>query len=70
MKQSNVSKHLAFMRENGLVTSRREGYSIYYSLSDVRITEAIRLLRAVQTEVLEKRHRLAGSNPNLSVINY
>jgi DNA-binding transcriptional ArsR family regulator len=63
LQQSNVSKHLGFMRENGLVNARREGSSMYYSLSDPRIFEAISLLRTVQAEVLDKRRKLTGSNP-------
>jgi DNA-binding transcriptional ArsR family regulator len=63
LQQSNVSKHLAFLRESGLVNTRREGSSIYYSLSDPRISEAISLLRAVQSEVLEKRRKLARDYP-------
>ncbi len=62
LQQSNLSKHLAFMRESGLVNTRREGTSIYYSLCDNRIFEAISLLRSVQSEVLEKRRKLAGNN--------
>ena len=61
LQQSNVSKHLAFLRETGLVNTRREGSSINYRLADARIFEAISLLRAVQSEVLEKRHKLAGN---------
>ena len=51
------------MRDNGLVNTRREGASIYYSLSDPRIFEAISLLRAVQSGVLEKKRKLSRSNP-------
>lgn len=58
LSQSNVSKHLGLMREQGLVVSRREGVAIYYALSDSRISEAIRLLRDVQTDQIEKRRRL------------
>ena len=61
LQQSNVSKHLAFLRETGLVNTRREGSSINYRLADARIFEAISLLRAVQSEVLEKRRKLAGN---------
>jgi DNA-binding transcriptional ArsR family regulator len=43
------------MREHGLVNARREGSTIYYSLSDSRIYDAIRLLQTVQKEQLEKR---------------
>jgi ArsR family transcriptional regulator, virulence genes transcriptional regulator len=63
LQQSSVSKHLALMRDNGLVNTRREGASIYYSLSDPRIFEAISLLRAVQSGVLEKKRKLSRSNP-------
>jgi DNA-binding transcriptional ArsR family regulator len=62
LQQSNVSRHLAFLRESGLVNTRREGSSIFYSLSDTRVFEAINLLRAVQSEVFEKRRKLAGNN--------
>lgn len=59
LNQSNVSKHLALMREYSLVTARRDGASIYYSLCDARISEAINLLKAVQMEQIEKQRRLA-----------
>jgi ArsR family transcriptional regulator len=55
LHQPNVSKHLSLMREHGLVNARREGSTIYYSLSDSRIYDAIRLLQTVQKEQLEKR---------------
>jgi ArsR family transcriptional regulator len=59
LHQSNVSKHLALMRERGLVTTRREGATIYYALADKRISEAIRLLRDVQKNQIEKQRALA-----------
>ena len=61
LRQSNVSKHLSLMREHGLVDTRREGSTIYYTLADPRISEAIRLLREAQADLLEKRRRLANS---------
>jgi DNA-binding transcriptional ArsR family regulator len=65
LRQSNVSKHLSLMRENGLVNTRRDGSTIYYSLADSRIAEAINLLRAAQAAQLEKRRRLAEGSPEL-----
>ena len=59
LSQSNVSKHLGMMRDQGLVLTRREGASIFYHLSDPRISEAIRLLKAVQADQLERRRLLA-----------
>jgi DNA-binding transcriptional ArsR family regulator len=62
LNQSNVSKHLALMRERGLVATRREGVSIYYSLSDPRIFKAIELLIHVQADQVAKRHNLAQNS--------
>ena len=60
--QSNVSKHLALMRERGLVDTRRDGASIYYSLSDPMIIKAIELLVQVQTDQVARRHNLSKKN--------
>jgi len=58
LPQANVSKHLGMMRERGLVTSRRKGINIYYSLADRRIYRAIRLLIDVQADLIKKQHQL------------
>ncbi len=63
LRQSNVSKHLAVMRERGLVMTRREGASIFYSLTDPRISKAIQLLREVQADQIEKQRILAHGIP-------
>jgi len=60
LTQSNVSKHLAMMREQGLVVTRRDGLNIYYRMSDPRISEAIQLLVAAQADQLEKRRALVA----------
>ena len=62
LRQSNLSKHLALMKERGLVTARREGANIFYSLSDPKIFEAIKLLRQVQAEQFAKKHNLAQAS--------
>jgi DNA-binding transcriptional ArsR family regulator len=60
LQQSNASKHLSMMRELGLVNARREGSTIYYSLSDERIYQAIKLLQEVQAVQIEKRRLLTA----------
>jgi DNA-binding transcriptional ArsR family regulator len=59
LQQSNVSKHLSLMREHGLVKIRKEGSTVFYSLADKRIYEAIKLLRQAQSDLLEQRSALA-----------
>jgi DNA-binding transcriptional ArsR family regulator len=43
----NMSQHLAVLRSAGLVTTRREGSTIYYRLSDRRVLDAYRLIQTL-----------------------
>mgnify|MGYP000542187409 CR=1 FL=1 len=42
--RSALSQHLAVLRKDGLVKTRRESQTIYYSLSDVRASKVINTL--------------------------
>jgi len=42
--QSSVSQHLGRLREGGLVKTRREGTTIYYSLADDGVRKLIDML--------------------------
>jgi len=53
--QTNVSQHLALMRNLGLVLARRQGPNMLYRLSDPRIAEAVELLLAVQADLQRRR---------------
>ena len=44
LSQSALSQHLAVLRKNELVTTRRESQTIYYSLSDGRSSTVIKTL--------------------------
>jgi DNA-binding transcriptional ArsR family regulator len=66
LRQSNVSKHLAVLRERGLVITHRQGSTVYYSLSDTRIYQAINLLRDVQADQIEKQRTLAHGTPDFA----
>lgn len=59
ISQSNLSQHLALMRERGILTTRREGLSVFYSLSNPKITQACDLMRQVLLEHLEAGASLA-----------
>ena len=45
--QPTVSRHLAVLRERELVQTERQGTSIYYTLADHRIIDALDLMRQV-----------------------
>ena len=58
--QSTVSHHLRILRERGLVTAERDGTSIYYSLGDPRILDAIEILRSFMADLLTERARVVS----------
>ena len=43
----NMSQHLAVLRSAGLVTTRREGSTVFYRLADERVLEAYRLIQTI-----------------------
>jgi DNA-binding transcriptional ArsR family regulator len=61
LPQSNVSQHLAILRERGIVTTRREGTTIYYKLANPKIGEACGLVRQVLADQLSQNQALAKS---------
>lgn len=44
LTQSALSQHLARLREGGIVSTRREAQTIYYSLADERVARLIETL--------------------------
>ena len=49
ISQANLSQHLAILRSKGVVSTRRDGNNVHYSLSNLKIIEAYDLI----SEVLE-----------------
>lgn len=50
LAQSAASQHLARMRQEGLIQSRRDGQTIYYRISDKNVGRMIKLLQAMFCE--------------------
>jgi DNA-binding transcriptional ArsR family regulator len=61
LPQSNVSQHLALLRERGIVTTRREGTTIHYRLANPKIGEACDLVRQVLTDQFSQNQALVKS---------
>src|SRR3990172_5481087 len=57
--QSNVSQHLAVMRQNGIVVARREGLNVYYRIANPKIVRACKLMREVLLDRLHSGALLA-----------
>jgi len=56
--QPNVSQHLAVLRKSGLLTTRRQGNVIYYSLANSKIAEACDMVRQVLMDQLKESQGL------------
>jgi len=53
--KANVSQHLAVMRHAGILKSRRNGVSIFYSVANPKVIKACILMREVLTEQMKER---------------
>ncbi len=51
--QSNISNHLACLKWCGYITSRKEGTSIYYQITDERVKKIIGLARDIVADHAE-----------------
>ena len=55
---SNVSQHLAIMKDKGIVETRREGVKIYYKISNPKTLEACIIMRDLMVEQCNKKAEL------------
>ncbi|HEU4947851.1 MAG TPA: metalloregulator ArsR/SmtB family transcription factor [Kribbella sp.] len=59
--QSNASQHLAVLRERGVVSARRVGTNVFYSMRSQKVVQAVDLLREFLAEDLADRGALRGA---------
>lgn len=62
LSQSALSQHLALLRGDGLVSTRREAQTIYYTTSDQRVRTVLSALRDLHSEwkpIALRRSRMA-----------
>jgi DNA-binding transcriptional ArsR family regulator len=58
IEAAHLSQQLAVLRRAGLVTSRREGSTVYYALASKHLTELLAVARTILTTVLTERAEL------------
>ena len=59
ISQAVVSRQLAILRDRGIVTPRRDGTTIYYSLVDLRICDACDVVHEILLSQIEKNKEMA-----------
>ncbi len=61
ISQPNVSQHLSILRKRGILVTRREGTTVYYSLASPIIGDACDLVHGFLTEQMEKDKNLINA---------
>jgi len=51
--QSNISQHLAIMRDKGILSSNKDANKVYYKIDDVRTIKLILMMKEVFCECVE-----------------
>lgn len=62
--QPTVSRHLKVLRERSMVNARRKGQSVMYSVADLRIIQALDLLREVMAASVASKADMVRSAYN------
>jgi DNA-binding transcriptional ArsR family regulator len=57
--QAVVSRHLAILRQKGVVETRRDGVSIYYRLADFKILAACDIVQEVLLAQVSRHREMA-----------
>jgi DNA-binding transcriptional ArsR family regulator len=55
VEPANLSQQLAVLRRAGLVTTRKEGSAVHYSLTSPQVSELMRVARSILTGVLAEQ---------------
>ncbi len=61
ISQANLSQHLAILRTKGIVSDRRDGINVYYSIANPKIIKAFDLISEVLQEALSSRSKTIKS---------
>lgn len=58
--QPAISRHLKVLRDSGLVTARRDGMNVIYTLANPKVVKALDLLRQVLNDNLRRSASLVA----------
>jgi ArsR family transcriptional regulator len=61
VEASNLSQQLAVLRRAGLVSTRKDGSTVYYSLISPQIAELMSVARSILTSVLSEQAELLST---------
>lgn len=62
LEQSNASQHLAVLRNQGILSSRKEGVMVFYEIQSPEVLEIIMLAERMLVRQLDEARSLIESN--------
>lgn len=54
---ANISQHLKALRDRDIVTTRKEGQKVFYSLTDPRLVDACDMIRQIIVDLNKRKGR-------------
>ena len=63
IRQPTLSQQLGVLRNEGVVSTRREGKHIYYSVSDVRVLELLQHMYVIFCQPVSRKGRRCWTSP-------
>lgn len=63
MEGSNLSQHLAMMRERRILVTRKEGNAVYYRIANPRLLTIFDMMRELLFERIRQDAELIGAEP-------
>ena len=64
---ANVSQHLKALRDQDIVTTRKEGQKVYYSLAEPRLVEACEMISDIIVELNRKKGKIINLDSEVSI---
>ncbi len=58
LDSSGTSQHLAALRQQGVLQSRRAGTSVYYGIRDPRVSQLLAIAKQILTSAITDSHTL------------
>ena len=60
IEQPNVSRHLAVLKREGIISSHKDGLKVIYKITDTRVFELLDLSKTIMQEHWRKKTKLVG----------
>ena len=60
IEQPNVSRHLAVLKREGIISSHKDGLKVIYKVTDTRVFELLDLSKTIMQEHWREKTKLVG----------